>query len=607
MSVDFCAVLSGAPRRDLTADLRRVGLAAAHVSRHVAASAPAGRAHDGRAWFGGECWVGQGLRPRLWAALDDACGAQLPRGSDADLLASWASIEGPQRACARLACGMFSGVLALSDPRDGADCAWLVRDPVGARTLYAARDGDQLWVASRLRTLRRGPAVSGRLSMEALRDYLVYAFIPGQQTLWADARELKPGTIEAWPSGAVTPFWEPSASQPLDGSGSAHGVRLDATLEDQAIALRALLEDLVAERLPSPSDPVSVLLSGGLDSSLITALAARLHGPARVHTFSVHFGTEYRNELPFSSMVARHCGTQHHVLELPVSLIQRNLPDTLLALDDPIGDPLTVPNLLLARQAASVAPTLLNGEGGDPCFGGPKNIPMILHTLYGGDDDDDHADGADSSSDPFFHERAYLRAYQKCYDDLPQLLTAATHDALRAFPPQEAALTPFFQHPRLPSLLDRLMWINVCFKGSDQILTKVNNLTSAAAVLGLSPLFDPRVVDASFHLPPEHKLLGSQEKVALKAAAAPWLPHAIIHRPKSGMLVPVQYWFRKDLKKYAAKLLLDRRAATRPYLNPDLVRRWIDYKDNLWPRHGVKLWLLLTLELWLRLHGDQDI
>jgi asparagine synthase (glutamine-hydrolysing) len=133
-------------------------------------------------------------------------------------------------------------------------------------------------------------------------------------------------------------------------------------------------------------------------------------------------------------------------------------------------------------------------------------------------------------------------------------------------------------------------------------LTKVNNLTAANDLLGRSPLFDRRIIAASLSVPPELKLEGAEEKAILKRAVADLLPEAIVSRPKSGMLVPVQAWFRRDLRRFATGMLLDRRARTRPYLNRDIVREWSEYRGSLWPRYGVKLWLLLSLEVWLRVH-----
>ncbi|MCS6777968.1 MAG: asparagine synthase C-terminal domain-containing protein [Chthonomonadaceae bacterium] len=474
---------------------------------------------------------------------------------------------------ARQARGMFAVAIWREPERE----LVLLRDAVGARTLYHARQGSFCWFADRLSVLRRTPAVSCALSLTALRHYLSCAFVPGEETMWRDAQELAPGTAYVFPGDRRILYWEP-----VQGEWDP-----EAPLPFYARCLRPLLEDAVQQCLPA-SGPVGVYLSGGLDSSLVTALAAR-YAPGAVHTFAIHFGPEYPNELEFSALVARHCGTEHHVLELRAEVVREHLPETLALLDDPIGDPLTTPNLLLGRAAFQETSVVLNGEGGDPCFGGPKNQPMLLHALY----------GATQSE-----EDAYFRSYQKCYDDLPELLTPEVQRALRDAPPQSALLEPFFSNPRMPAYLNRLMHINVRLKGADHILTKVNNLTRACGLVGHSPLFDPRIVEASFAVPPAFKLSGATEKVVLKAAVADLLPQAILARPKSGMLVPVQGWFRRELNSYARALLLDRRARTRPYLNSDTVRQWLEYRGDVWSRYGVKLWLLLTLEVWLRVQED---
>ncbi len=307
--------------------------------------------------------------------------------------------------------------------------------------------------------------------------------------------------------------------------------------------------------------------------------------PGPVHTYAINFGPKYPNELTFSSLVAEHCGTCHHILTVTGKEIRDTLMDTMRAVDDPIGDPLTVPNLLLGRQAAKDTDVILNGEGGDPCFGGPKNQSLLLHEFYTPDDS---------------REAAYLRSYQKCYDDLPQLLSPEVQSVLSQAEPQEELLTPFMTNTTMLHYINKLMQINVRLKGADQILTKVSNLTQANGLLGRSPLFDRRIVDASFTIPPDYKLAGVIEKAVLKRAVADLLPEAVLTRPKSGMLVPVQGWFRQELRRFASDLLLDRRARIRPYINREIIKQWFAYRGNLWPRHGVKLWLLLTLEVWLR-------
>ncbi|MGV3720324.1 MAG: asparagine synthetase B family protein, partial [Actinomycetota bacterium] len=465
--------------------------------------------------------------------------------------------------------GMFAA--AIWDTRD--QHLHLVRDAVGARALYYAESGTECWFAARLRALRRAPIVSGELSLQAVRAYLAFAYVPGALTLWRDVLELRPGTVRSLPEREARQYWEPR--EVCDDPPQS--------MDTHARRLRVLLESAVGDRLPK-SGPTGVFLSGGLDSSLVAALVQKqATGP--VHTYSIHFGAQYPSELQFSEMVARHCGTAHHVLELPAKLIQSRLPETLAALDDPIGDPLTVPNFLLGREAARDVPVVFNGEGGDPCFGGPKNLPMLLNELYAGDED---------------RCGAYLRSYQKCYDDLPRLLSPEALRAAEKLPPLEELVRPFLERASMSQYLNRLMLLNTRLKGADHILTKVSNLTQAHGLVGQSPLFDCRVVAEAFATPPQYKLAGSEEKMVLKRAVADLLPEPILTRPKSGMLVPVQDWFRRDLRRYARAMLLARNARTRPYLNRSLVREWLEYRGGLWPRHGVKLWLLLTLEVWLR-------
>jgi len=130
---------------------------------------------------------------------------------------------------------------------------------------------------------------------------------------------------------------------------------------------------------------VGVFLSGGLDSSIIAARVAQLHtGP--VHTFSINFGKRYPNENAYARMVAERYGTIHHEVTIQPRDFAHRLPQIISALDEPSGDPITAPNFELARYASDKVGCIFNGEGGDPCFGGPKNIPMLLQQWYGGEE-----------------------------------------------------------------------------------------------------------------------------------------------------------------------------------------------------------------------------
>ena len=445
----------------------------------------------------------------------------------------------------------------------------LGRDQAGARTLYYTPQGSTRWAAGDLRSL--APFRSNALDPIALRDYLCCAFVPGDRTLWQDVRELCIGTQLTWPGDDHHLYWQLKE-------------RIDAEDKQQSLGwhggrLRSQLNQVVQDSLPAA--PVGVFLSGGLDSSAITALAAQLHSQP-VHTYSIHFGEPYPNELEFSSLVAQHCGTQHHILDISLRNMWETLPETMAWLDDPIGDPLTVPNLLLGKLARQQVGVVLNGEGGDPCFGGPKNQPMLINQLY----------SPVSQQDPI---RAYLLAFRKCAADLPQLLKPELWAAV-----QSEAYCFADDLQSSANYLNRLMMLNIKFKGADQILTKVSNLTRAAGIEGRSPLFDPRIIDLSMTIPPQYKLSGVEEKAVLKQAVADLLPEVILKRPKSGMMVPVQAGFQREWRRAARRLLLSRQAAIAPYLNQALIQQWLNYQGDPWRRYGVKLWLLVSLEIWLQ-------
>jgi asparagine synthase (glutamine-hydrolysing) len=463
----------------------------------------------------------------------------------------------------------LEGVFGLAIWHQPSQKLWLVRDRVGGRTLYYTTVGSSCWIAPRLRILR--PHHSADLDLVALRDYLSCAFVPGERTLWQQVRELRPGTVLQLPDGQPEPYWQPQEQI----------THPQQSLSWHSQQLRSRLDQVVQDYLPT-NESVGVYLSGGLDSSCITALAAKFHSHP-VHTYSIHFGADCPNELEFSNLVAHHCHTQHHILEITPEQMWQQLPITMAQLDDPIGDPLTVPNYLLAQLAKETVKVILNGEGGDPCFGGPKNQPMLLKQLYGSPDNNPNL------------VAAYLNSFKKCAPDLPRLFQPEIWDAVKAVP--SVFETDLFSSAQY---LNRLMGLNIKFKGADHILTKVNNLTCSAGLDGRSPLFDQRIVQMAMEMPPEYKLAGNQEKAVLKQAVADILPVAIIQRQKSGMMVPVQFWFRYYWQRQTKVLLLSKKSAISPYLNKSLIRDWIEYRGDTWMRYGVKLWLLVSLEYWLK-------
>ena len=456
----------------------------------------------------------------------------------------------------------------------------LARDAIGERSLYyALLPSARIIYASRLQDIVQSGQVARELNMASVATYLSWSYLPGRETLVRGIYKVLPGEVVRLRHGSITrSHWWTLPGEPEHW-------RDETSLRRE---LRERLESAVRRRLPS-GQPVGATLSGGIDSSLVVALAARLHDKP-VITYSVSFGADYRNELPFSSRVAHHCGVEQRIVELTPRTVVDELDRTIALLGDPIGDPLTVPNAILFREASREVGVVLNGEGGDPCFGGPKNTPMVLAELFG---DMYATDG------PRHRAASYLRAHLKCYDDLAAMLEPAAFATI-AENALEDWVTPYLEDTRWKSFVGRLMSINLLCKGAHHILGKVDALSGPFGVLPRAPLFDREIAELAFAIPPQLKLRGTIEKYLFKEAVRDLLPGEIIDRPKSGMLVPVQGWFRGPLLPQARERLLEGLAPWGLFRREYLERLLDGRLPGIHTRRGVKIWLLITLEAWLR-------
>lgn len=452
----------------------------------------------------------------------------------------------------------------------------LATDALGERSLFYAQHGPGLVFASSLELLLKSGLFESRLQPLALARYLTYAYVPGQETLFKGLLELEPGCLLRVSDSGLqkTAYWH------LPGYQGAP-VKTETEYKQD---LRLGLVRAMHRRLPDGA--IHASLSGGIDSSLVVALAKQLR--PEVYTYSLSFGDAYRHELPFSQAVAEHCQTQHQVLTFAPQEILANLDRAMACLGNPIGDPLTVPNFLLFQEVSSRSSVLFNGEGGDPNFGGPKNLAMLLADLYS---QEPEAKGV--------LEQIYLHSYRKCFSDLAEMLRPQLWQAIKG--QLAAELSPWFRSDAYDSLINRLMAINVIFKGSHHILYKVNHLSEPFGVSPASPLFDRELTELAFGIPPELKLKGVCEKYILKEAVRDLLPDSIIDRPKSGMMVPVEHWFKPGgpLHKLAKKRLAQ--LEHWDIFEPAYLKRLMKWElGGYQPRHGAKVWILLALESWLR-------
>jgi asparagine synthase (glutamine-hydrolysing) len=455
----------------------------------------------------------------------------------------------------------------------------LFRDGAGVRTVYYGTHAGRFLFASEPKGVLVTPGFPRRIRPAAVAQYLTFSFTPGGPTVLQDLHELPAGHRVTFENGEpVLHRW--FFFEDEDGDEASEEVWRDRFAETFRRA--------VEERLPA-DEPVGLFLSGGIDSSVVAAEAARRHNRS-VKTYALHFGKDHPHELDFARAVALRCRTEHQeILIQPRDFLPR-LRRMIWHLDEPIGDPITMPNYELAARVSRDVRWVLNGEGGDPLFGGPKNLPMLLHHWYGGIE---RGEG--------FRERMYLASYRRCYDDMEQLLTPEWR---RQYDPEEClegVLRPFFSCERPSSFLNNLMAINIRLKGAHLILPKVERMTSAWGLTALSPFFDERLIRLSFQMPERLKLSNGVEKLVLKQVYADLLPKEVLLRPKSGMCVPVHYWFRGEMKRYARKILSRRSLKQAGIFEPRRVQQILAYDTEGPGRYGLRLWMLITFEIWRRL------
>jgi asparagine synthase (glutamine-hydrolysing) len=457
----------------------------------------------------------------------------------------------------------------------------VARDAAGVRTAYWGRHGGRVLVAVEPKGVVAAPGFPRRIHPPSVAQFLAFSFVPGERTALADLFEIPAGhRLDVDLASGTTRLVRWFLHEEIDVA--------DGPAEAWVAPTRAAIDRAVATRLPD-GEPVSTFLSGGLDSSLVTAAAAvsrRERGEPPPISWSLHFGERYPHELEFAGAVADRVGTDHRVVEVSGRAVATDLRRLVWHLDEPIGDPVTAGNFVLAEAAARESAWILNGEGGDPLFGGPKNLPMLLAHWY------------PTGTDPRFREAQYLATWRRAGEEIGTLLHPDVLAEVDLERDLDGVVRPYFVADRPKYFLNKLMVANMRLKGAHLILPKVDRMLGAHAVAPLSPLFDQDVLRLSLEMPPTAKLRFGVEKWVLKQAYADLLPRAVIDRPKSGMRVPVRWWFQGELKRVARDLLSPRAVRRGGVFRPDRVREILRYRTG---RDGLRIWMLVTFELWRRL------
>jgi asparagine synthase (glutamine-hydrolysing) len=460
--------------------------------------------------------------------------------------------------------------------------AVLGRDRLGIKPLYLSESGGRLRFASTLPALLAGGGVDTSIDRTALHHYLTFhAVVPAPHTILAGVRKLEPATVlTVEPDGRQhrTTYWTPTFIRDPE--------RSDMTVRDWEDATLEVLRTAVKRRLVSDV-PVGVLLSGGLDSSLITGLLAEA-GQHGLSTFSVGFesvGGEEGDEFKYSDVIAREYDTDHHQIVVDTQRMLPALSDAIAAMSEPMVSHDAVGFYLLSQEVAKTIKVVQSGQGADEVFGGYHWYPPMLGAS---------GTGLDTYAQAFFD-----RTHAEMADVVnPEHL--AEVDESRAF------VEAHFRAAGAETPTDRALRIDTTVMLVDDPVKRVDNMTMAWGLEARVPFLDHDVVELAASAPPELHLAHGG-KGLLKEVARRIVPAAVIDRPKGYFPVPALKYLRGPYLDLVRDALTAPAAKDRGLFRDAEVQRLIGVAEaggeELTPLRGNKLWQLGVLELWLQAHG----
>jgi len=509
-------------------------------------------------------------------------------------------------ACVEDLRGMFA--FAIHDARRG--LVFAARDRFGQKPLFLTHDGDGFAFASEIKALLRLPWLRRELDVVALDQFLFYQFVPDPRTLLRGVEQLPPGSTLTFDGRdlRIERYWRPSFGPAVELTDGEHLERVEAAVRE------AVVSHLVADV------PVGVFLSGGMDSSIATVIAAR-ESSKRLRSFSISFPGERQDESRFALVAARHAGTEHREFPFEPGHLAERIDALARTFDQPLADPAALPLAYLSEHAARETKVVFTGDGGDELFGGYEKYRRAVHP-----------DWLVSALDRVFPSLFSASSLGLCAPDRFGLRKLRSRVAHRRLPIQECVYFKSYwegwdRHAlyappvrallddRFESLLervhahetrrrtagvDRLLLADQLGYLPGDLLPKTDFATMASGLESRAPFLDHRLAEVAAGLPQHLKVTATETKVALRRLGERLLPRELTDRPKHGFSVPLSEWFRGELRDWVRDRLLGASTATSAYFQREAVERVLDEHTSKRKNRAAKIWALLVFELWHR-------
>ena len=482
----------------------------------------------------------------------------------------------------------------------------LTRDRVGIKPLYYTVHNGQLLFASEIKALLTERDVPRRIDYDALQAYLRVRYVPAPKTMFQGIYKLLPGHQMVIQQGHIRTeqYW-------------------DLTFSDEPLSEQQCLDDLeklfaeVCRQHLMSEVPFGVFLSGGLDSSAVVATMRKLLKTDPM-TFTVGYsGSEGINEFDYSRLVSEHVGTAHHEVMLSPQQFSDWIPTLTWHLDEPVGDSACVPLFFLAQRARQHATVLHSGEGADEILGGYsiyKKMLLLsrLHAsplgvvagLF------DRLGGASSVGGKLGrYARHMALPLQDRYRGVSSLFldgikTDVVNPDLRTSPAKSSFLEDtfqtYFQRVKSTTELNQMLYVDTKAWLPDDLLVKADKMTMAASIELRVPFLDHRMIEFAAKLPMALKIKNGETKYLLKKVMEPYLPRAVIYRPKKGFPVPIRQWFQQGLAQMAQDLVLNKQSTVSRFIDVRVAADMLQAHQNGQMDAADELWSLVVLEQWCR-------
>ena len=453
----------------------------------------------------------------------------------------------------------------------------LARDRLGIKPLYLAEDGNRLRFASTLPALLAAGGVNTEIDPAGLHNYMsLHAVVVPPRTILKGVRKLPPATIlTVEPDGTSREeiYWKLDVGRKPQDRAMSKEEWQDAVLEALTISIK---------RRQIADVPVGVLLSGGLDSSLVVALLAE-SGQTDLKTFAIGFesvGNLKGDEFKYSDFVAKRFGTKHERIEIKSDATLSALPDAIRAMSEPMMSHDAIGFYLLSQQVAKYVKVVQSGQGADEVFGGYHWYPKMMR-----------------SNDP---ATDYARVYfDRDHEEMRETLDPryVEEDYSGEF------IDEFFERKKDSRPIDATLQLDTEVMLVDDPVKRVDNMTMAWGLEARVPFLDHELVELAARIPPELKV-SNGGKYILKEAARSVVPAEVIDRPKGYFPVPALKYIRGPFLQFARDVLNDPAARERGLFNRDYVGRLLaNPEGELTPKGHSKLWQIVLLESWLQTHN----